>query len=52
MLSESPTAQGLARFMLPKAMPQAAADLRFLESAIKPTRGVPVKSLAYCFCGL
>ena len=32
--------------------PQAAQDLRFLQSAIQPTRGVPVTSLAYCFCGL
>jgi protease-4 len=41
----------LARGLLAKASPQAAADLRFLEGAIAPTRGVPVKALAYCFCG-
>jgi protease-4 len=41
-----------ARTLLAKAMPQAAADLRFLESAVQPTRGVPVKALAYCFCEL
>jgi len=52
MLRESTTVQGMARFMLPKAAPQAAADLRFLESAIQPGRGVPVKALAYCFCDL
>jgi protease-4 len=42
----------IARSLLAKASPQAAADLRFLEGAIQPTRGVPVKALAYCFCGL
>ncbi len=42
----------MARSLLAKASPQAAADLRFLEGAIQPTRGVPVKALAYCFCGL
>ncbi|KRD34634.1 signal peptide peptidase SppA [Lysobacter sp. Root916] len=42
----------LARSLIGKAMPQAAADLRFLQSSVQPTRGVPVKSLAYCFCGL
>jgi protease-4 len=41
----------LARGLLAKAVPQAASDLRFLHSAVQPTRGVPVKSLAYCFCG-
>ena len=41
----------LARSLLAKASPQTAADLRFLEGAIQPTRGVPVKALAYCFCG-
>lgn len=41
----------LARGLLAKAVPQAASDLRFLQSAVQPTRGVPVKSLAYCFCG-
>lgn len=41
----------IARGLLAKASPQAAADLRFLEGAIAPTRGVPVKALAYCFCG-
>ena len=52
LLRESDFAQGMARAVLPRALPQAAEDLRFLESAIQPTRGVPVKSLAYCFCGL
>ena len=42
----------LAQRLLAKAMPHAAAELRFIESAVQPTRGVPVKALAYCFCGL
>ncbi|MGO4779521.1 S49 family peptidase, partial [Lysobacter sp. 2RAB21] len=37
----------LARGLLAKALPQTASDLRFVESAIKPTSGVPVKALAY-----
>ena len=51
-LRESAFAQGIAQVLLPRALPQAAQDLRFLEGAIQPTRGVPVKALAYCFCGL
>ncbi|GAB3372051.1 signal peptide peptidase SppA [Lysobacter rhizosphaerae] len=51
-LQHSSFAQGMAQTLLPRALPQTAKDLRFLESAIEPTRGVPVKSLAYCFCGL
>ena len=51
-LQKSDFVQGIAQVLLPRAMPQAAQDLRFLQSAIQPTRGVPVKSLAYCFCGL
>ena len=42
----------LARSLIDEAMPNAAGDLRFLQGAIAPTRGVPVKSLAYCFCEL
>ncbi|HEY0504737.1 MAG TPA: signal peptide peptidase SppA [Lysobacter sp.] len=42
----------VARALLAKASPQAAQELRFLEGSIAPTRGVPVKALAYCFCGL
>ena len=41
----------IARSLIAKASPQTAQDLRFLEGAITPTRGVPVKALAYCFCG-
>jgi protease-4 len=42
----------LVQALVAQAMPQAAQDLRFLQSAVKPTRGVPVKALAYCFCEL
>lgn len=51
-LRESTFAQGMAQALLPRVLPQAAQDLRFLESAIQPVNGMPVKSLAYCFCGL
>ena len=37
--------------LLAKASPQAARDLKFLQSAVE-TPGKPVKALAYCFCGL
>ncbi len=47
-LRESSVLQSL----LAKAAPHAARDLRFLESALQPTPGKPVKALAYCFCGL
>jgi len=42
----------MARGVLAKALPQARADLELLEGAITPVAGVPVKALAYCFCGL
>jgi len=42
----------MAQALLPRVAPQTAQDLRFLESATQQTHGVPVKSLAYCFCGL
>ncbi|MDQ3288531.1 MAG: signal peptide peptidase SppA [Pseudomonadota bacterium] len=45
-------AEWVARAMLAQAAPAAARELEFVSSAIKPVRGVPVKSLAYCFCGL
>jgi len=51
-LQKSDFMQGVAQVLLPHAMPQAAHDLRFLQGAAQPTHGVPVKSLAYCFCGL
>lgn len=51
-LRESPLMQGMAGAMLPRALPKVGQDMRFLENAIQPTRGAPVKSLAHCFCGL
>ncbi|KAF1688863.1 signal peptide peptidase SppA [Pseudoxanthomonas koreensis] len=42
---------GLARAALARAMPEAEAQLRFVENAVKDRNGAPVKSLAYCFCG-
>lgn len=41
-----------ARALLLKAMPETAAQLRFVENAVKDRNGPPVKALAYCFCGL
>ena len=43
---------GLARSMLAHSLPEAEAQLRFVENAIKDRNGAPVKALAYCFCGL
>lgn len=48
MLSDS----GLARMLLAKQMPELDTQLRFVEDAVKDRNGAPVKSLAYCFCGL
>ena len=45
-------ADSFAQHLLARSMPQAAADLRFIQGAVQPVRGVPVKALAYCFCGL
>lgn len=42
---------GFARGLLARALPQTERDLRFLERALTPGSGVPVKALAYCFCG-
>ncbi len=42
----------VARALLMKAMPESAAQLRFVEQAANPSAGAPVKSLIYCFCGL
>lgn len=41
----------LAHALLARALPQGEQDLRFIDAALKPGVGVPVKSLAYCFCG-
>lgn len=40
-----------AHALLVRALPRTAQDLRFLDAALKPGNGVPVKALAYCFCG-
>ncbi|MCF7221580.1 signal peptide peptidase SppA [Marilutibacter chinensis] len=42
----------LAKGLLASHLPQVVDDLRFLEQAARPTAGVPVKSIAHCFCGL
>ena len=42
----------LARVALARTMPEAEAQLRFVENALKDRTGAPVKALAYCFCGL
>lgn len=42
---------GFARDLLARALPQTERDLRFLERALVPGHGAPVKALAYCFCG-
>jgi protease-4 len=43
----------LAQALLAHALPQARDDFRFLDAAMKPSsHGMPVKALAYCFCGL
>jgi len=47
VLRESPLAQALVA----RALPQAARDLRFLDSSLARQRGKPVAALAYCFCG-
>ncbi|MEO6102732.1 MAG: signal peptide peptidase SppA [Pseudoxanthomonas sp.] len=41
-----------ARALLLKTMPEAAAQLHFVEDSINNRNGAPVKALVYCFCGL
>jgi protease-4 len=41
----------MIRGLLANKLPQMESDLRFLEGALKPGRGAPVKALVYCFCG-
>ncbi|HEX7988838.1 MAG TPA: signal peptide peptidase SppA [Stenotrophomonas sp.] len=48
MLADS----GVARVLIAKQMPELDTQLRFVEDAVKDRNGAPVKSLAYCFCGL
>ncbi|HET7655387.1 MAG TPA: signal peptide peptidase SppA [Luteimonas sp.] len=42
----------LAQALVARSLPRAGDDLRFLEAAMQPRAGKPVKALAYCFCGL
>jgi protease-4 len=42
----------LAQALVARALPRAGDDLSFLEAAMQPRAGKPVKALAYCFCGL
>ena len=50
-LRNSDFAQGIARTVIARGVPQVDADLRFLDSAMQRKAGMPVKALAYCFCG-
>src|SRR5688572_4239760 len=50
LLRDSTIAQGIARTVLARSVPQIDADLRFLDNALQRTPGAPVKALAYCFC--
>jgi len=45
---------GLGRAMLARTLPEVDTQLRFVEDAVKQGQagGTPVKTLAYCFCGL
>jgi len=44
----------LVRQALARTMPETEAQLRFVEQAVRESQrgSAPVKSLAYCFCGL
>jgi protease-4 len=41
----------IAQRLLAKAAPQVQRDLRFLDAALQRGKAMPVKALAYCFCG-
>jgi len=43
---------GLTQALLAHALPRTQGDLRFLDDALHPRPGTPVKALAHCFCGL
>ncbi|HEY0333069.1 MAG TPA: signal peptide peptidase SppA [Stenotrophomonas sp.] len=45
---------GLGRVLLARTLPEIDTQLRFVEDAAEQAKvgGAPVKSLAYCFCGL
>jgi protease-4 len=51
-MRDSSFAQGIARTMLARNVPQVHADLQFLDAALQRGPGAPVKALAYCFCEL
>ncbi|MGN6512618.1 MAG: signal peptide peptidase SppA [Lysobacteraceae bacterium] len=42
----------LGQLLLAHALPRTQDDLRFLDDALHPRPGAPVKALAHCFCGL
>lgn len=42
---------GLARTLLERVAPRARQDLELLEHVLATAPGMPVKTLAYCFCG-
>ncbi|KGQ18046.1 Protease IV [Lysobacter dokdonensis DS-58] len=50
MMRDSGFAQGIARTIVSRSVPQVDADLRFLDAALQRKPGAPVKALAYCFC--
>jgi protease-4 len=52
MMHDSGFAQGVARAIVARSVPQMDADLRFLDAALQRRPGAPVKALAYCFCEL
>jgi protease-4 len=41
----------LAQRLLAKAAPGVERDLKFLDAALQRGKAMPVKALAYCFCG-
>ncbi|HVJ36844.1 MAG TPA: signal peptide peptidase SppA [Stenotrophomonas sp.] len=45
---------GLGRVLLARTLPEVDTQLRFVEEAVQQGQagGTPVKTLAYCFCGL
>ena len=51
-MRDSSFAQGIARSVLARGVPQVSSDLKFLDAALERRPGTPVKALAYCFCEL
>src|SRR5688572_26873524 len=52
LLRDSTIAQGIARTVIARSVPQVSSDLKFLDAALQRRPGAPVKALAYCFCEL